>query len=107
MPRGDQVARLYTLVMDLARAKHGLTASSLARRHSIPIRTVYRDLHAVEVAGFPITSSDGARWKLVDGWQGQIPFPLPLRQLLALHVARDLTKPIRGTPVASSPRAWG
>jgi len=100
MPRGDQVARLYTLVLALARTKHGLTASALAHRHSIPLRTVYRDLHALETAGFPVTNSDGARWKLIDGWQGQVPFPLPLGQLLALHVARDLTKPLRGTPFA-------
>jgi predicted DNA-binding transcriptional regulator YafY len=100
MPRGDQVGRLYALVMDLARTKHGLTATVLAHRRSLRVRTVYRDLHALEAAGFPITSSDGARWKLIDGWEARIPFPLPLGQLLALHMARDLLKPIRGTPVA-------
>ncbi len=100
MPRGHQVARLYALVMDLARTKHGLPASTLARRRDLPVRTVYRDLHALEASGFPITSGDGARWKLIDGWEARIPFPLPLGQLLALHTARDLTKLIRGTPVA-------
>lgn len=100
MPRGDQVARFYALVMDLARSKHGLTAVTLAARRGLPLRTVYRDLHALEAAGFPITSSDGARWKLIEGWEARIPFPLPLGQLLALHLARDLMKPIRGTPVA-------
>ncbi len=64
MPRGDQVARLYTLVMDLARTKRGLTAAALARRRNLGVRTVYRDLHALEAAGFPITSGDGAQWKL-------------------------------------------
>jgi predicted DNA-binding transcriptional regulator YafY len=100
MPRGDQVTRLYTLVMDLARTKHGITAMALARRRNLRLRTVYRDLHAMEGAGFPITSRDGARWKLIDGWEARIPFPLPLGQLLALHMARDLMKPIRGTPLA-------
>jgi predicted DNA-binding transcriptional regulator YafY len=100
MPRGDQVARLYTLVMDLARTKRGLTADTLARRRDRRVRTVYRDLHALETAGFPITSGDGARWRLVDGWEARVPFPLPLGQLLALHVARDLMQPLRGTPLA-------
>jgi len=100
MPRGDQVTRLYTLVMDLARTKHGRTVAALARRRDLPVRTVYRDLHALEAAGFPITNSDGARWKLIDGWEARIPFPLPLGELLALHTARDLMKLIRGTPVA-------
>jgi predicted DNA-binding transcriptional regulator YafY len=100
MPRGEQVGRLYALVMDLARSKHGLTVAALARRRDVRVRTVYRDLHALEAAGFPIASADGARWKLIDGWEARIPFPLPLGQLLALHVARDLIRPIGGTPVA-------
>jgi predicted DNA-binding transcriptional regulator YafY len=100
MPRGDQVARLYTLVMDLARTKRGLTATALARRHDLGVRTVYRDLHALEGAGFPITTECGARWKLIEGWEARVPFPLPLGQLLALHTARRLMTAIRGTPVA-------
>jgi predicted DNA-binding transcriptional regulator YafY len=100
MPRGDQVARLYRLVMDLARTKRGLPAALLARRHGLLPRTVYRDLHALEQAGFPIAQADGSRWKLVEGWEARIPFPLPLAQLLALHVARDLMAPLRGTRLA-------
>ena len=100
MPRGDQVTRLYRLVMDLARTKHGITAAALARRRGLPVRTVYRDLHALESAGFPVTSGDGARWKLIDGWEARVPFPLPLGQLVALHTARTFMKQIRGTPVA-------
>ncbi len=100
MPRGDQVGRLYTLVTDLARRKRGMTAAALAQRHDLGVRTVYRDLHALETAGFPITTGDGARWKLIDGWEAHIPFPLPLGQLIALHMARTLMRPIRGTLVA-------
>ncbi|MBI4518089.1 MAG: HTH domain-containing protein [Deltaproteobacteria bacterium] len=55
------MARLYASIMDLARAKHGLTAAALARRREPPVRTVYRDLHALETSGFPITSGDGIR----------------------------------------------
>lgn len=100
MPRGDQVTRLYRLTMDLARTKHGLTAAAIARRRDVPVRTVYRDLHALEASGFPITCGPGSRWKLIDGWQQRVPFPLPVGQLFALHTARDLMKLIRGAPVA-------
>lgn len=100
MPRGTQVARFYALIMDLARTKHGVPAATLARRHGLSLRTVYRDLHGLESAGFPITSGSGARWKLVDGWDARIPFPLPLGQLLAMHTARELMRPLRGTPAA-------
>lgn len=102
MPRGDQVARLYTLVMDLARVRHGVTAAALAQRHGLKVRTVYRDLHALEEAGFPMTTAGGGRWKLIEGWEGKVPFPLPVEQLLALHLSRGLMKPLRGTPLAKS-----
>jgi predicted DNA-binding transcriptional regulator YafY len=100
MPRGNQVARLYTLVIELARTKHGLPVERLASKHRWRPRTVYRDLHSLETAGFPITRADGARWKLIDGWQERIPFPMPVGQLLALHVARSLMAPLRGMPLA-------
>ncbi|MGH7859519.1 MAG: helix-turn-helix transcriptional regulator, partial [Candidatus Binatia bacterium] len=102
MPRGDQVARLYALVMELARSKHGLPVERLASKRGWRPRTVYRDLHALESAGFPITRADGARWKLIDGWEARIPFPMPVGELLALHVARSLMAPLRGTPLARS-----
>lgn len=98
MPRGDQVARLYTLVMDLARSRRGLTAAALAQRHDRPLRTVYRDLDALEQAGFPITKLDGGRWKLIDGWDQKIPFPLTAGELLALHIAGDLMAPLAASP---------
>ena len=100
MPRGDQVTRLYALVMELAGARRGLTAATLATRRGLATRMVYRDLHALEDAGFPVTRGDGARWLLVDGWEARVPFPLPARELLALQVARAVMKPLAGTPVA-------
>lgn len=72
-------------------------AAALARRRNMPVRTLYRDLHALEASGFPITTGDGARWKLIDHWEARIPFPLPLGQLLALHLARKLMGPLRAT----------
>lgn len=98
MPRGDQVARFYALVMELAHSRLGVPAAMLAQRHGLPLRTVYRDLHALESAGFPLVQAPGAKWKLLDGWQDRVPFPLPRREALALHVARSVLAPLRGTP---------
>jgi len=97
--RGNQVGRLYALVMDLARTRRGRTVGELQSRHEIPQRTVYRDLAALEAAGFPLTKGDGGRWKMVEGWQESVPFPLPAGELLALHVAADLMAPLRGLPI--------
>ncbi len=92
--RGEQVARLYTLVRDLARSRQGIPAATLAERHGWKLRTVYRDLHSLEDAGFPVTQGPGAKWKLVDGWKEEVPFPLSSGELLSLYIARDLMRPL-------------
>jgi len=98
MPRGEQVARLYRLIQGLRDTSRGLPAATLAERNGWNVRTVYRDLRALQDAGFPI-AADGARWKLVDGWREAIPFPLSIGELLALHVARQMLHPLSGSPV--------
>jgi len=95
------VARFYAMLEELKRSKLGVPAVRLAERHGWNLRTVYRDLHALEAAGFPVLN-DGARWKLVDGWESALPFPLALDERLALHVARQLVVPLRGTPVGGA-----
>ena len=97
MPRGDQVARLYTLVMDLARTRRGLTAARLADKRELRLRTVYRDLAALQEVGFPVTKVDGGRWKLIDGWGERIPFPVTAGELLALHIAGEMMAPLAAT----------
>ncbi|MCX8073933.1 MAG: transcriptional regulator [Candidatus Binatia bacterium] len=99
MPRGDQVCRIYQLLMALVRAPRGLPAQLLAERHGLRLRTVYRDIDALKKAGFPIERTAQGRWKLADQWQAQLPFPLKADELLSLHVAREFLRPLRGTPV--------
>jgi len=101
MPRGNQVARLYALVMDLARSRRGVPVARLAERHGWNLRTVYRDLDALQAAGFPVTREEnGAKWKMIDDWRGEIPFPLTSGELLSLFVARDLMGRLEGVPAA-------
>ena len=57
------------MILDALQASRlGIAAETLARRHGWNGRTVYRDLRAVEAAGFPVTAING-RWRLVEGWQ--------------------------------------
>lgn len=97
MPRGDQIGRLLRLLDDLRAAKFGVTAAQLAERHGWRRRTVYRDLRILEDWRIPLTQAPGARWKIVDGWQGALPFPVPPDERLALLVARQFVGPLRGT----------
>jgi predicted DNA-binding transcriptional regulator YafY len=74
MARNKQIARIYNLLIILEYAPHGLTVRSLcnrlnARGHEVGVRTVYRDLLALQSAGFPLaehgTDADNAtRWIL-------------------------------------------
>lgn len=75
MPRGEQGARLCALVTDLSSITCGVPAITLVRSQGWNLRAVYADLHALEEAGLPFPQGDGARRKLVDGLQDQLPFP--------------------------------
>ncbi|GIW45923.1 MAG: WYL domain-containing protein [Candidatus Binatia bacterium] len=99
MPRGEQVSRIYQILMDLVRNPRGIPATVLAQRRGLRLRTVYRDIEALRRAGFPIERGSQGRWRLADHWQAQLPFPLPAEEILALQTAREFLKPLRGTPV--------
>ena len=74
MARNKQISRIYNLLIILEFAPHGLTVRSLCNRlnsrgHEVGVRTVYRDLLALQSAGFPVseqgTDADNAtRWVL-------------------------------------------
>ena len=63
-------------------------------------RTVYRDLEALQVAGFPIYTerSEGKNlWSLLDTVKHQIPVPFSLTELMALYFGRDMLKVFKDT----------
>lgn len=99
MPRGDQVSRIYELLMDLVRSPRGVLAQAVAERRGIRLRTVYRDLQALRRAGFPVERTPQGRWRLAEHWQAQLPFPLKAEDVLALHTARECLRPLRNTPL--------
>ena len=88
---------MLTLVDELTKSGLGIPTAVLAERHGWPLRTIYRDLHALEEMGMPISQADGGRWTLVEGWRNAWAFPLPLDERLALQAVRQLATPLRGT----------
>ena len=58
--RGDQLARQWQLVQRLARSRYGVGLDELARDLDCVRRTVYRDLDALMLAGFPVVSEKPA-----------------------------------------------
>ncbi len=105
MPRNDQVTRQWYLLRKLEGSR-GATLEELAK--SLPadfpkhLRTIRRDLAALEAAGFPLLTDrvDGrVHWKLMEGFRRIPALAFSPTELMALTFSRDLLKPLEGTEI--------
>jgi len=100
MARGDQLGRQWRIIQTLISSKMGKSAAELASELDCHPRTVYRDLEALQVAGFPIYTDrvEGKNlWSLLDTVKHQIPIPFSLTELMALYFGSDILKVFKGT----------
>jgi len=100
MARGDQLGRQWKIIQTLISSKLGKSAADLAKDLECHPRTVYRDLEALQVAGFPIYTErvEGKTlWSLLDTVKHQIPIPFSLPELMALYFGSDMMKVFQGT----------
>ncbi len=100
MARGDQLARQWRIIQTLVTSKYGKTVADLVREENCHPRTIYRDLEALQEAGFPIYSDrvDGKGvWSVVDEYKHLLPVPFTLPELMALYFSRDLISVFKGT----------
>ena len=100
MARGDQLGRQWKIIQTLISSRKGKSASELARELECRPRTLYRDLEALQVAGFPIYTERSERknlWSVLDTVKNQIPIPFTLTELMALHFSRDMLKVFKDT----------
>lgn len=100
MARGDQLGRQWRIIQTLISSRLGKSAGELAEELECHPRTVYRDLAALQTAGFPIYNekAEGKHlWSLLDTVKHQIPIPFSLPELMALYFSSDMMKVFRGT----------
>ena len=100
MARGDQLGRQWQIIQILVSSKMGKSAAELATDLECHPRTLYRDLEALQVAGFPIYTEKVAGknlWSLLDTVKHQIPVPFTLTELMALYFGRDMLKVFKDT----------
>jgi predicted DNA-binding transcriptional regulator YafY len=102
MPRNDQHARQWHILRRLE-GRRGVTLRELAAAlpDDLPkhLRTLRRDLEALEAGGYPLQTErvDGqTRWRLMDGARAPA-IGFSATELMALAVSRDLLRPLRGT----------
>ena len=100
MARGDQLARQWRILQSLIASRSGKSAADLAQELEYHWRTVYRDLEALQLAGFPIYTDrvEGKNlWSVLDSARHNIPIPLNLTELMALYFSRGLMTVIKDT----------
>ncbi len=100
MARGDQLGRQWRMIQTLLSSTQGISVAYLADELECHPRTVYRDLEALQIAGFPIYNErvDGkSLWSVLDTVKKHFPIPLTLTELMALYFSRDMVKVLHDT----------
>jgi predicted DNA-binding transcriptional regulator YafY len=105
--RGDQLARQWQLIQRLAKSRYGVHLDELAEDLGCVRRTVYRDLDALMLAGFPVISEKRAGrvyYRFLETFRlGDVPFTPD--EILALVFSEDLLRALEGTVFHDSIRS--
>lgn len=101
MARNAEMIRQWQILQALESGRYGRTIQELADEHGVTTRTIRRDLDALEQAGFPLTSSEGAgahRWRLLHPVTPDMRQGFTVAELSALYFSRTLIECLAGTP---------
>ena len=63
----SQLSRLIS-ILTLLKSKRLLTATELAAKYEVSIRTIYRDIRKLEEAGIPVYTIEGRGYSLMDNY---------------------------------------
>ncbi len=101
MSRGRQLSRQWRILQKLTASPQGATIDEIAGEADCCRRTVYRDLDALQEAGFPLYNPDTGgkknRWAILRNDRSGLPFPLELPEVMALYLGRDVLKILKDT----------
>jgi predicted DNA-binding transcriptional regulator YafY len=109
MPRSSEVIRQWNIIRALDGARQGVTVQQLAKDARVTVRTIWRDVAALQEAGFPLYDEkiDGRTYWRLDS----TPFRrledrgFTLTQLCALYFSRTLVECLARTPFQEDLRA--
>lgn len=98
--RGIQIARQWKILRLLEARSQGVGLNELSVEFEVSLRTIYRDLNALQEAGYPLyneRNGKNAVWKLVESFRKHFPLPLTEAELMALCLSRDILGFFEGT----------
>jgi|LSQX01.2.fsa_nt_gb predicted DNA-binding transcriptional regulator YafY len=101
MPHESPLTRQWIVLRTVASRRYGATVRELAEELEVSLKTIRRDLDALQAAGLPLEETVVARglkrWRIdPERWKPSIGFPFD--EAVALYVARRLLEPLAGTP---------
>lgn len=83
--RFDRILQIFFLLQ----SKSVVTSEELQKRFEISLRTIYRDLKALEIAGIPIVNESGSGYSIMEGFRLQ-PSRFSQEEILSLMVAEKV-----------------
>jgi predicted DNA-binding transcriptional regulator YafY len=64
----NRISRITAILTQL-QTKRLLTATALAEKFNVSVRTIYRDIRTLEQSGVPIVTEEGRGYSLIDGYK--------------------------------------
>jgi len=83
-----RLSRLAAIITQL-QSKRLVTAKDIADKHSVSIRTVYRDIRTLEKSGIPIITEEGRGYSMMEGYKLP-PIMFTEEEAIALITAEQL-----------------
>ncbi|MBO9675375.1 MAG: YafY family transcriptional regulator [Sphingobacteriaceae bacterium] len=83
--RFDRILQIFFLLQ----SKSVVSTEELQKRFEISLRTIYRDLKALEIAGIPIINESGSGYSIMEGFRLQ-PSRFSQEEILSLTVAEKV-----------------
>lgn len=68
MEEKPRLSRLTAILTQLQSSKI-VTAKTLAEKHNVSVRTIYRDIRTLEKSGVPIVTEEGKGYSMMEGYQ--------------------------------------
>lgn len=89
--QGNNIKRLsrLTAILTQLQSKRIVTATSLAEKYNVNVRTIYRDIKALEESGVPIVTEEGKGYSIMEGYRIP-PVMFTEREALALITANQI-----------------
>lgn len=102
MPRNAEVIRQWRLLLHLDARAHGSAVDELARELGVTKRTVWRDLAALQEAGFPLVDEKRERktiWRVMTlPLKALTDAGMSVTEVCSLYMGRELLLTLTGTP---------